>query len=535
MNKNEWDNSLLEHFALKKGGFNLDLLMEMVTEVMDSGVTLLSEEAKIESTTEEKRFSMEIPIPRLIPSEAWGDPNSQSRKQINKVFASITGGRDIRKRIESVNGFLSPETAANATSPGRIINMMMIIESLQAALNDYNASASGFVFEGFMAALTGGKQIAGKVGGTLPIEDFIAFSEMGGGEGEAVSLKLLRGKGDVAGSYTNLVDFLVLRGQNKIKYLVAYKLTKGEKVEKLNLFAFDVGTHNFVSFMENAGASKQLISGVDIADLREKFLAFSRKDSDDNKFNLASLLIQTSGYSKAGLIHNWHKGMVKWKEEGSGEEGKSAHFKPGAPDGRELTPDEQEAADASKYASRHKDYTKALTPNPEKDLGMLYSEPNEREKKPREEEQPLQESLSRLNEAINFGNITPAQAFHYVEKQMMIREKQILLQEGGGAGGSQWSASWPQIERLKSTVALEMYGEIDLSAPRIKELTEIFSDKIGKTIGSLLESVKNMSEYITEYYSEEDRSKGSVAADAAIESTKDIVTQLGEDPMSKEI
>ena len=535
MNKQEWDNSLLEHFALKKGGFSLDLLMEMIEEVMGSGVNLLSEEAKIESTPEEKRFSMEIPIPRLIPSEAWGDPNSQSRQRINKIFASISGGADIRKRIASVNGFLSPESAANATSPGRIINMMMIIESLQAALNDYNASASGFVFEGFMAALTVGKQISGKVGGTLPIEDFIAFSEIEGAEGAPVSLKLLRGKGDVAGSYTNLVDFLILRGQNKIKYLVAYKLRKGEKVEKLNLFAFDVGTHNFVSFMENTGASKELISGVDAKDLREKFLAFSREDSDDNKFNLANLLMQTSGYSKAGLIHDWHKGMVKWKEAGAEEEDRSAHFKPGAPDGRELTPDEQSAAAARQSAAKHKDYKKTLTPDPEKDLGMLDPDPGEWEKKPREEEQPLQESLSRLNEAMSFGNITPAQAFHYVEKQMMIKEKQILLQEGSSAGGSQWSASWPQIEKLRSAVALEMYGEIDLSAPRIKELTEIFSDKIGKTIGSLLEAVKNMSENITEYYSEEDRSKGSEAADAAIKDTEDIVTQLGEDPMSREI
>ena len=535
MNKQDWDNSLLEHFALKKGGFSLDLLMEMVAEVMDSGVNLLSEEAKIESTPEEKRFSMEIPIPRLIPSEAWGDPNSQSRKQINKVFASITGGRDIRKRIESVNGFLSPETAANATSPGRIINMMMIIEALQAALNDYNASASGFVFEGFMAALTGGKQIAGKVGGTLPIEDFIAFSEMGGGDGEPVSLKLLRVKGDVGGSYTNLVDFLILRGQNKIKYLVAYKLSKGEKVEKLSLFAFDVGTHNFVSFMENTGASKDLISGVDAKDLREKFLAFSREDSDDNKFNLASLLMQTNGYSKAGLIHNWHKSMVKWKEAGAEEEDKGTHFKPGAPDGRELTPDEKKALEASKYAAGEKKWTQVLNPRAEKDLGMLDPDPGVFEKKPREEEQPIQESLSRLNEAMNFGNITPAQAFHYVEKQMMIKEKQILLQEGAGAGGSQWAASWPQIEKLRSTIALEMYGEVDLSADRIKEITEIFSDKIGKTIGSLLEAVKNMSENITEYYSEEDRSKGSEAADAAIKDTEDIVTQLGQDPMAKEI
>ncbi len=44
---------------------------------------------------------------------------------------------------------------------------MMIIEALQACLNDYSESSAGFVFEGFMAAVTGGKQIAGRVGGTL--------------------------------------------------------------------------------------------------------------------------------------------------------------------------------------------------------------------------------------------------------------------------------------------------------------------------------------------------------------------------------
>jgi hypothetical protein len=42
MNKNEWDNSLMEHFAPKKAGLSLDLLMEMFKEVMDSGATLLS-------------------------------------------------------------------------------------------------------------------------------------------------------------------------------------------------------------------------------------------------------------------------------------------------------------------------------------------------------------------------------------------------------------------------------------------------------------------------------------------------------------
>jgi len=106
------------------------------------------------------RFSFSIPIPKLTPTEAWGNPSSQSRMDIDRIFASVVKQGDIKQRIEHVNSFLDPKRAQGKAPGGKIntvLNMLQIIEALQAALNDYNESSAGFVFEGFMAALTGGR------------------------------------------------------------------------------------------------------------------------------------------------------------------------------------------------------------------------------------------------------------------------------------------------------------------------------------------------------------------------------------------
>ena len=188
----------------------LDLLREMVEEFMDIQLPGL------EPIAEAERFSMSIPIPKLNPNEAWGDPNSQSRQDIDRIFASITRQPSVQARIDHVNSFVDPVRAQRKGTGDRfnaILNMMMIIEALQACLNDYSESSAGFVFEGFMAAVTGGKQIAGRVGGTLPIEDFVT------GDEEAVSLKLLSPNTGIHGSFTNLIDFLFVMNGRKLNIL----------------------------------------------------------------------------------------------------------------------------------------------------------------------------------------------------------------------------------------------------------------------------------------------------------------------------
>ena len=107
----------------------------------------------ITEASEGGRFSFSIPIPRLVPTEAWGDPSSQSRKDIERIFASITRQPDIKARIAHVNSFLDPKEAVKKAPGGKVntvLNMLQIIEALQSTLNDYNESSAGFVFEGFI-------------------------------------------------------------------------------------------------------------------------------------------------------------------------------------------------------------------------------------------------------------------------------------------------------------------------------------------------------------------------------------------------
>ena len=79
----------------------LEQMMASVSEVL-YGASVIEEG---------ERFSMSIPIPKLNPNEAWGDPNSQSRKDIDRIFASITRQGGIKERIQHVNSFVDPKTA----------------------------------------------------------------------------------------------------------------------------------------------------------------------------------------------------------------------------------------------------------------------------------------------------------------------------------------------------------------------------------------------------------------------------------------
>ena len=238
--KDNLDQLVESYFAPKEEKLDTDALLGLIEEALSTPTP-----ARIDERA--KRFSYTFSVPKLVPTEAWGDPSAQDRDEINRVFSVIRGGTNMEARIADMNKFLTPETAQRRRSPNVILNMMMITEALQATLNDYNESAAGFVFEGFMAALTGGKQIAGRVRGTLPIEDFIAFSEIG--EGDPVSLKLLSPDTDTHGSFTNLVDYLFVRGAEKITYLIAYKLTVGDQVERLQIFDFVIDRNNLVDVL----------------------------------------------------------------------------------------------------------------------------------------------------------------------------------------------------------------------------------------------------------------------------------------------
>ena len=122
---------LKEEYDKKQSSINIQNLLEMVEEVMELPISeYLAPD--LAALTEAERFSMHIPIPTLNPNEAWGDPNSQSRKDIDRIFASITRQGGIKERIQHVNSFVDPKTAQRKGTGERfnaVLNMMMILEN----------------------------------------------------------------------------------------------------------------------------------------------------------------------------------------------------------------------------------------------------------------------------------------------------------------------------------------------------------------------------------------------------------------------
>ena len=366
---------------------------------------------------------------------------------------------------------------------------MMVVEALQATLNDFNESAAGFVFEAFMAALTGGHQQTQRVGGTLPIEDFVAFSDYGGSSGIPVSLKLLRVGGDTKGSYTNIVDYLLVRGEPAIKYIVAYKAKEGENVGELQFWEFEVTRSNFVDFIEGVGQGEKLLNGVDRLELKQLAANFSQDSSRHNQFNLAALVVQTAGYTKAGLLHNWL--------ESGGL----------APDEEEEVMSPEEKADKEKKEKQKSDAEDRKVDRARgKSIEYSQKEVDDEEAGPLEV-RPISES------------------FHKREKRLL---QEGLLLEGDSA--TEWKATFGQLEALSSVINLTSYGIIDLSQSKIDEIAKIYVEKLKGSVTALLEKTKSLAENIGSYFREERRSKANEAAEVAKTDAAEIRDVMAEDP-----
>jgi hypothetical protein len=238
-------DKLVENYFRSKDDFSLGDLFQLIQEQVEVVGPPIKEE--VEAKFDAKQFILNLP--KFTPSEAWGKPNSVARQEIEKFLKPLRGGRDIQKRIEYINRLQSvvPKKGREITSPRRIISTLILLESLGACVNSFGASTAGFVFEGFLAAILGGHQVSDpKEGGSLPIEDIVAFSTWDG-EGEKMSLKLLKKSTDIKGSYTNLIT--ALTKEEQMVYVIAYKEGDGADVSALHINSFVLSRSNFLTVM----------------------------------------------------------------------------------------------------------------------------------------------------------------------------------------------------------------------------------------------------------------------------------------------
>ena len=190
-----------------------------------------------EGVFDDKDFS--IPLPKLRISEAWGKMGTEDRTIIENYSKNIPGAT-FEDKLANLNAILT-EGAAN-DNLSQIISTMVICEILSSILRDFTESAGGFIFEGFLAGLFGGKSIQiyspedieGMDASGKPITDVILGDKH-------YSLKLLGPTTGVKGSFQNMVNHF--KSIDHIVYLDARRVNQDQGLEFLE---FEITLDNFV-------------------------------------------------------------------------------------------------------------------------------------------------------------------------------------------------------------------------------------------------------------------------------------------------
>ena len=123
----------MEHFAPKKAGLSLDLLMEMVKEVMDSGATLLSE-AEEQSMEDLYKFLPQFEFSEMIgrPEDADIANKSEVRSTFTSMMSGIAPGAGLQEKIDYVNKFVS--AAGEATTAVEILRNLTFLRLLSVVV-----------------------------------------------------------------------------------------------------------------------------------------------------------------------------------------------------------------------------------------------------------------------------------------------------------------------------------------------------------------------------------------------------------------
>ena len=244
----DFSDLIKEHYE-PKTNLNFKRLIEMVGREMS---IVQEEEGLVKRGFSAARFYKTALKSFDAPSEQAGKLGTGERLNFQKYITRNIKGATLSQKIDSIN-----EVAEGSPKEGAKISEIMgtlgALKMLQSALDDFNESTAGFIFEAFLSGLLQGKQITDKVGGALPIEDCMFFVDpKTGKDGQPVSLKLLSPNTSIEGSITNLLSFFKRKeiaevvSKLGIEYIVATKTKKNE----LDMYSFNITPKNFFYWIE---------------------------------------------------------------------------------------------------------------------------------------------------------------------------------------------------------------------------------------------------------------------------------------------
>ena len=244
-----FDKLVVKHFPKKD---SLKTLMEMVEEQLGAFVPKksLKEAQEIKQIPLDEFYDY---LPKFELTEKIGEFTEEGKNEARKTFemymTSLNQIQGLREKINYINSFTSGQQFEGKDYEiHEIMTNITFLRMLSMVIEQFSPSASGFIFEAFLAAILGGRQVTGREGGSLPIQDFMKYSNpKTGNPGQPVSLKLLGPTTDIEGSLYNLVDFIAKNeSANKgIEYVVATK----RRDDMLDFHSFNIDVDNIFWWM----------------------------------------------------------------------------------------------------------------------------------------------------------------------------------------------------------------------------------------------------------------------------------------------
>ena len=283
-------NILKEEYNKKASTVDVKTLLEMVEEIMAlplavAGMQIHEEQGFAKPKVRTYHIS-EIP---MIPISELGWANADEDAQADDPQAPPSQRQGLEQYLANIPG-TGFEDKLNAVSrimekginsiprdnPKEFIQRAMaylvFYKTLTMAITNFNASAAGFNFEAFLAALMQGRQIP--AGGANTIADITANV---GGERVPISLKLYTDKGlEVGGSFFDLCnDMLEPNAEwagwvnanpefdgGAMRYIACTKTLDGTGVEQeghIDFYQFDITRKNLFELLSVTDAGRKAI------------------------------------------------------------------------------------------------------------------------------------------------------------------------------------------------------------------------------------------------------------------------------------
>ena len=326
-------------------------------------------------------------------------------------------------------------------------------------------------------------------------------------------------KTPIHGSFTNLVDYLFIRGGSgvsQIKYLIGRKNSDTENVTQLMLLDFIISRANFVEIML-ATNNADLLEPVAGA-LKQHIQVW--QDSPEWRLKMFEILTQTTGYdAKRGMFYKNLDAAGTFDDAASKPRDpalKSVDYeKEKRRYTRDLPANKQGATDAT--AGLERNFEAWLETQDIEDL-----DPRQFNALKKKYNTGYDEAKSSQVAESYFGE------FHEREKMLMEEDRQ-LMESTGTTGGKQWEITAAATAQIAGIANVEYYGELDLSDENIKACADIYIEKLGENLTTLLKTTEEFTNNIGKYFSADRRSTAMNANKQAQAEGQEVVDLLAKD------